>query len=74
MKNSTHSFDLFTDIENFLSELSVQEESLLSGGCAGKSGKSGRSKSGKSNKSCSKLNSGCVPVVVPPPVVTGDGY
>jgi hypothetical protein len=75
MKNRTHGSDLFTDTESFLSELSMHEESLLSGGC----GKSVKNKSGKkcgqSKKSGSgKSRSGCgIPVVIPP-VVVGLGY
>ena len=43
MKNSTYGFALFSDTESFLSELSIQEESLLSGGGCG----SNKSSNGK---------------------------
>ena len=77
MKNLMNGSDLFADTESFLSELSMQEEALLSGGC----GKPANKKSGKKcGKSASKKShSGCsIPVVMPPvvvpPVVVGSGY
>ena len=75
MENRTHASNLFNDAETFLSELSVQEESLLSGGCGNAKNKSVK-KGGQCKKSgSSKSRSGGVKIPVPVvPVVTGTGY